>query len=757
MLRKTQICKKINGVIGNLYYYSIAISKNPLNRGFTYGSPHLLEAGTRVKVQFAKRKKAQIGYVLSESEITAENKTFKIKEISEIVDQKPLMENAYYQLLNWVRDYYLNPPGVVYDLIYKNVPEALSDKSKKRNIPKIPRNSGSKEVLVVSKKITDFPMTRISDTGMKIIQYLYFFPDQTLSEIKEGIGLKSISPIKTLLQNHILEKKQVTETSPENQKAVVELTDEQQQVVQDFFKETAKGNKKHLLYGITGSGKTEVYFDIMAEYLQKGRQTLFLLPEIALTSQIKRRIKSRFPEKKVVLYHSALTAAGKRRIVEDALKGQIDILVGTRSAMWVPLTKLGIVIVDEEHDESFMQSDGIPVYDTKKAVAKLCELKEIPFIFGSATPEIETYHKALNGDFITHQLKTRPGGLTLPEVTNIDLTKTEMIRGFLTQTVIKAIDETLSNQGQCMILTGKKGYASYVSCGLCKHIIKCPNCDVSLTYHKNSNLLKCHYCGHTVEFEHSCPACGNHSLIPRGFGSERVEDQIQLLFPDSKILRVDRDNTPRESDLIKAWERIENRQVDIIVGTRLISKGLNFPNIQLVVILNADQMLYFPDFRSTERTFSLIHQMSGRAGRGRKNARVIVQSYSPDTSSIRFAEKNDYESFFDSEINIRKAAEYPPFADLILFESKDEDKNKALERLERLADFIEESENLNNIQILGPVEAFISRISGKFRFHMLVKSKTENEEIERFKRIIKENDKYIRDISVIIDPRKTII
>jgi primosomal protein N' (replication factor Y) len=260
-----------------------------------------------------------------------------------------------------------------------------------------------------------------------------------------------------------------------------------------------------------------------------------------------------------------------------------------------------------------------------------------------------------------------------------------------------------------------------------------------------------------MPFEHSCPSCGNHSLIPRGFGSERVEDQIQLLFPDARILRVDRENAPRGSDLMRAWEKIEKREVDIIVGTRLLAKGLDFPNIQLVVILNADQMLYFPDFRSTERTFSLIHQMSGRAGRGKKNARVIVQSYSPDALPIRFAEKNDYESFFESEIQTRQQGGYPPFAKLILLESRDPDKDKALSKLTRLANFIENDETLKNLQILGPVEAFINRISGKYRYHMLIKSRTDHNEIESFKRIIKANDKYIKNISVIVDPRKAII
>jgi len=740
-----------------LYYYAIALSKNPLNRSFTYASTERLIPGTRVKVQFAKRKRPETGYVLSESFPEESDRTFEIKEISEIIDGDLLFDHSYLQLLKWVTDYYLNPPGVVYDLIYRNIPEVLSGKKIEKIRQQTDASMITREVLIIKKNIDDLPLTKLSDTGLRIIQYLYFYPDSTISDLKDELNLKSISPVKTLIQNGILALKTVYETQRSQRNQRVRLSDEQKRVVDDFLTQTAEGKRKHLLYGITGSGKTEVYFEIMEHYLERKRQILFMLPEIALTSQIIKRIRNRFQDRKIVLYHSALTQTKRKNIAEAALNGEIDILVGTRSAMWLPLKDLGFVVVDEEHDESFMQSDGIPVYDTKQAILTLCDFKEIPVLFGSATPEIESYEKAIVGEFTLHRLNSRPGGLSLPEVINIDLTRTEIIRGFLTQEVIHAIEHTLKNGGQCMILTGKKGYASYVTCSLCGHIIKCPNCDVSLTYHKSSNLLKCHYCGHTVEFEHTCPSCGNNSLIPRGFGSERVEDQIQMLFPDSRILRVDRENSPRESDLVKAWEMIEKGETDIIVGTRLISKGLNFPNIQLVIILNADQMLYFPDFRSTERTFSLIHQMSGRAGRGKENARVIVQSYSPNTSSIHFAEKNDYESFFKAEIGIRRQAGYPPFSKLILFESKDERKEKALSRLERLAEFIESQEVLKDVQILGPVEAFIGRISGKFRYHMLIRTENGNDEIEQFKSIIKKNDKYIREISIIVDPRKTIV
>jgi primosomal protein N' (replication factor Y) len=308
-----------------------------------------------------------------------------------------------------------------------------------------------------------------------------------------------------------------------------------------------------------------------------------------------------------------------------------------------------------------------------------------------------------------------------------------------------------------MILTGKKGFASYVTCGVCGYTIKCPNCDVSLTYHKGEGDLRCHYCGYSQPFVSQCPSCSNNSLVPRGFGSERVEEQLQKLFPDLRIIRIDRDIAPNTQELEKAWKIIERRQVDVVVGTRMISKGLDFPDVQLVVILNADHMLYFPDFRSTERTFSLIHQMSGRAGRARKEAKVILQSYSPDEDPIRFAEKNDFESFFNSEIKKRKLGDYPPFKRIILFESKDPDPDKSLERLKALKKSLEKQNDASLFQILGPVEAFIKKLSGKYRYHMLLKMDNDNDIISKVKDILRENDTHLSTISIIIDPIRTII
>ena len=749
-----------------MFYYQAAISNNPIRAYFTYSSEQELTSGSRVIVSFG-RKKRQLAYIINRIKKEECPEGVEIKEIDEIIDHSALLDGDYFSLLTWASDFYLSPPGKVFDLVFKTLGTSpfntsskkySSENMKKKSSANLSKSGLKKKRFVVNDSLNSLSNNRISQQGMDIIQYLLFFPDADLQEIIQSLDMKTITPLQTLIKNNILSVEHYQQKNgclADPQK--VNLSSAQKMIVTDFFKASDEGLLKHLLYGITGSGKTEVYFEIMDQLLSQEQQVLFMLPEISLTPQIIKRTKARFPGKNIAVYHSNLTKTMRRRVFSQAIQSDIDILLGTRSSIWVPLKRLGLIVVDEEHDESFMQSENKPVYDARKVVSKLSELKGIPIIFGSATPSIETYYEATTGKMQLHTLKFRPKGLKLPQISNVNLSKIPVIQGFLTNEVLKGIEETTKNDGQCMILTGKKGFASYVTCGVCGFTIKCPNCDVSLTYHKGGGDLRCHYCGYSQPFVYQCPSCSNNSLVPRGFGSERVEEQLQKLFPDLRIIRIDRDIAPNTQELEKALKIIERREVDIVVGTRMISKGLDFPDIQLVVILNADHMLYFPDFRSTERTFSLIHQMSGRAGRARKEARVILQSYSPDEDPIRFAEKNDFESFFNSEIKKRHQAQYPPFKRIILFESKDINSEKAFERLKRLKNKLAEQNDASLYQILGPVEAFIKKLSGKYRYHMLLKLDNDNDIIKKVKEILKENEQHLSAIGIIIDPIRTII
>jgi len=749
-----------------LFYYQTAISNNPLRTYFTYSSEQELSSGSRVIVNFG-RKTRQLAYIINRINKEDCPDGIDIKEIDEIIDYSALIDEDYFNILTWTSDFYLSSPGKVFDLVFKTLGNSpldtfskndSSQNTIKRYNTKLTKSSLRKKRFVVNASLKNLSNTKITQQGMDIIQYLLFYPDADLQEIIHSLDMKTITPIQTLIKNNVLSVENYQERNGSlSDPRKVNLSTAQKMIVEDFFKASNEGTLKHLLYGITGSGKTEVYFEIMEKILSQGQQILFMLPEISLTPQIIKRTKARFPGKNIAVYHSNLTKTLRRKVFSQAVHSDIDILLGTRSSIWVPLKRLGFIVVDEEHDESFMQSENKPVYDARKVVSKLSELKGIPVIFGSATPSIESYYEASTEKIHLHTLKFRPKGLKLPDISNVNLSKIPVIKGFLTNDVLKGIEETIKKDAQCMILTGKKGFASYVTCGVCGYTIKCPNCDVSLTYHKGDGDLRCHYCGYSQPFIYQCPSCSNNSLVPRGFGSERVEEQLQKLFPDLRIIRIDRDIAPNTQELEKAWKIIERREVDIVVGTRMISKGLDFPDVQLVVILNADHMLYFPDFRSTERTFSLIHQMSGRAGRARKEAKVIIQSYSPEEDPIRFAERNDYESFYNSEIQKRHQAEYPPFKRIILLESKDTDSDKAFERLEKLKERLNEQNDTALYQILGPVEAFLKKLSGKYRYHMLLKIDNDNDIIKKVKTILKQNDKYLSEISIIIDPIRTII
>jgi len=736
------------------YYYNIALSKNPLRRTFTYYSHQALERGTRVIVSFGQKKR-QIGYVVSvPEEINFDIK--KIKPVQAIIDESPLCEPFHLDLLDDVTQYYLSPPGKVYDLLFGITGEKSLEKLKSRRQRKRPVIDPKRMKITLNQSLEDLFSQRLSEQGLKIVQYLMFYKEAFLDDLIEALALKTKSPINTLEKNKIVRIHPSSMRDHATQiPARLDLTREQKGVVEKFFSKRANGELQQLLYGITGSGKTEVYFEIMEHYLENHSQIIFLLPEIGLTPQIIQRVRERFPDKKLSVYHSGLTQTERREAFYRAVHSDIDILLGTRSSVWLPLKKPGLIIVDEEHDESYMQSEVDPVYNCKKVVYKLSRMLNIPVILGSATPLVEDYYKATSGGYSLHQLKKRPKGLRLPDVEMINLNDARMVAGNFSEQVLDEIEKTLREKTQVMLLTGKKGYASYVTCTICGTVLKCPNCDVSLTYHKKSGRLKCHYCGYSRKYNHICPVCGSNAMVFRGFGSERVEQKLEGFFPSARIIRVDRENQPDHASLSNVMKIIERNEADIIVGTRLISKGLNFPNVQLAVILNADQTLFFPDFRSPERTFNLIHQMAGRAGRSKAGARVLIQTYSPEDSAIQFGIENDYEGFVKTELAEREKAVYPPFSNLILIESRDSDSEKARHQLAMMAEKLKEKDWQKTL-IMGPAEAFINRISGKFRFHLLVKTESAIE-FEQIKCIIKRENLSRRNIHVVIDPIKMIL
>ena len=502
------------------------------------------------------------------------------------------------------------------------------------------------------------------------------------------------------------------------QKFFLELTSEQKYCVEQILKN--KGFYVHLIHGVTGSGKTEVYKKLIAHTLNQKRQVLVLLPEIFLTPQIIKRFSDSFPGQTVLL-HSQITAKQKRLAWQSLLSTQKNLLVGTRSALFCPLPRLGLVIIDEEHDSSFKQEEKFRYHARDSAIVLAKELA-IPIVLGSATPDFSSYKKALSGAYRLYELKKRAFEQKLPQVTVVDLkenSKTE--RPFwLSDLLFEKMQNTLKKGQQVALFLNRRGQARALICSQCGHTRKCLNCDISLTLHRENYLL-CHYCSYLEKKPSHCPSCGKMSWLEKGLGTQGVQKLIEKSFPGFKTLRADRDSIDSKEKMEKFIEIVEKKQVQIIIGTQMLSKGLNFPSIYLVGLILADMDFHLPDFRAEERAFQTLLQMSGRAGRT-AFGEVVLQTFNPNHSSIFFAKQHDYRGFFYEGIKSRKKWFYPPFSRLCLFriDSLKEKQGRSFAK-----DIAQKAIDLSaqGINILGPSPAPLMKIKNRYRFQILIKGK----------------------------------
>jgi primosomal protein N' (replication factor Y) len=505
----------------------------------------------------------------------------------------------------------------------------------------------------------------------------------------------------------------------------------------DSIKENWKEKDVVLLHGVTGSGKTEIYVKLMEEALAEGKQVLYLLPEIALTTQIIGRLKRYFGQK-IGVYHSRFNQNERVEIwqkVAQGSTGQYDIILGARSSVFLPFSNLGLIIVDEEHENSFKQFDPSPRYNARDTSVVLANLHKCKVLLGSATPAIESYHNATTGKYGLTTLSKRFGGLQLPEVQCADIRKElkeKTMKSNFTSFLLLEMEETLKNGGQIILFQNRRGYAPMWQCHLCGHVPECTRCDVSLTYHKHSHQLKCHYCGYSKTPSRKCDACGSNELKMLGFGTEKIEEELAELLPDRKIARMDLDTTRSKHSYQQIINDFEQGDIDILVGTQMVTKGLDFDNVSLVGILNADQMLKFPDFRSSERSYQLMAQVSGRAGRKKKRGKVIIQTYTPDHWVIQKVMHNLYNELFDHEILERKNYLYPPFYRLLEITIKHKDPNLVVHASQTFA--VALKEKLGS-RVLGPEAPYVSRINNWYIRQVLVKMERETAP-SAFKKIV---------------------
>jgi primosomal protein N' (replication factor Y) len=485
-------------------------------------------------------------------------------------------------------------------------------------------------------------------------------------------------------------------------------------------------HKPVLLHGVTSSGKTEIYIRLMQECISRGEQSLYLLPEIALTTQIINRLRLHFGDR-LLVYHSRYAPKDRAevymRMVRDGEGGKYKypIIIGARSAVFLPLKNPGLIIVDEEHDSSYKQTDPAPRYNARDTAVVNAAMYGCRLILGSATPSLESYGNALGGKYSLVELHSRFGGIKMPEIELVDLKdayKKKKVKSFFSLELLEAIGSSLDSKEQVILFQNRRGFAPMMECGKCSWSPRCVNCDVSLTYHKHTGQNKCHYCGYSISPPKKCAACGDVDIKMRGMGTERIEDEISIFFPEAKVARLDLDTGSSRSGYLKIIHGFETGEIDILVGTQMVTKGLDFDNVGLVGVLNADNLLGYPDFRSAERSFQLLSQVAGRAGRRFKRGRVVVQTFDPSHPVLGFVVNHDYKGFYDYELKERAQFQYPPLHRLIRFKLR----HKDLKQLNRLAEYY--TRDLRNVfgnRLLGPAVPAVSRVRNYHIMLLLLK------------------------------------
>ncbi len=512
--------------------------------------------------------------------------------------------------------------------------------------------------------------------------------------------------------------------------ADIQLTEAQQQAFKEIH-EGFEASQPVLLHGVTSSGKTAIYIKLIQEALDEGKQVLYLLPEIALTAQIINRLKQYFGDK-LGVYHSRYGANERVEVwqqVNDFAKSQSpqrQVIIGSRSAIFLPYSNLGLIIVDEEHDSSFKQVDPAPRYNARDAAIVLGAIHKANVLLGSATPSYESYYNALNGRFKLVELMQRYGGVEMPEIILSDMRverRRKTIQADFGSVLLDAVKETLADRHQAILFQNRRGFSLRVECDDCHYVPQCINCDVSLIYHKQQNVLRCHYCGYTASVPAECPSCHSTNLKMHGFGTEKVEEDLKILLPEAKVARLDLDTTKSKTDYQSILEAFQEKDTDVLVGTQMVTKGLDFDAVKVVGILNADNMLSFPDFRAHERSFQLMAQVAGRAGRKGKQGRVIIQTYEPGHPVLQDVLRNDFKGLYGKQMATRQQFGYPPFYRLVMIRLKHKDFRKLNPAAAELSSLLRP---IFKQDLLGPEYPMVSRVKNLYIKQMLVKFNREH-------------------------------
>ena len=639
----------------------------------------------------------------------------RAKKISKILDTTPIFDIDYLKFLEWTADYYFCS---IQNVIECAVPMKFLNGIQKELTEKLIEfktfDNASKRQVEILEKLKTTGKTRLIDfeKSAKTTR-------ATLNKL-EALGCVEITQEQVFRNPIDIFKQQNLEPFPP-------LLDEQKTVYEEIEKRLGS-HSSILLHGVTSSGKTEVYFKAIQKVLEQGKNVLFLAPEIALASVLTQRLARRFGTDKTAIWHSSISDGEKFDVWQKIKNNEIRILAGARSAVFAPLKNIGLIIIDEEHESAYKQTMPAPRYDARKVAQKLAELNNCPLLSGSATPDINTYYYAKNSGNLL-EMKKRYNDYPMAKVRVVDM-REEHFRanhGVFSRSLKTAIEKNLRDKKQTIILMNRRGFSTYTQCLACGEVIQCPKCAIPLIFHSQTQTLKCHYCEHEEPLVTQCPKCGSDALQNCGTGVQKVELIAQKLFPDCNIVRLDSDSLARKNEHIRILEDFRNGKIDILIGTQMLAKGLDNPNVTLVGVINADNGFNLPDFRSCERGFQLLTQVAGRAGRGDNPGEVYFQTYNPDFFGLETAKQQDYKSFYNTEIEAREDFDYPPFSQIIrvILSSKNQFRaeRSAQEIAMRLNDIVDKRQLTEPVAVLGPNPCVIERLQEYYRFQILIKNK----------------------------------
>lgn len=686
----------------------VELSNKNIDKTFDYLVPELLEPkikiGIRVTVPFAHQTLE--GFVLDISKNC--DTDYELKEIIDVVDTDIILNEELLALGNYISDTTLSTLISAYQAM---LPKALKAKNGVIVSKKL-------EHYLILGKYMDIPY---NEKQQEIITQI----KEKERILKREANCISSSSVKTLLKKGII--KEIEEEvyrlyHESNIKEKYPLTSLQQQAVETVLSKK-NTDTTFLIHGVTGSGKTEVYMEIIERLLQDGKESIVLVPEISLTEQIVSRFKNRFTDD-IAILHSRLSEGEKYDEWRKIARGEVKIVIGARSAIFAPLQNIGVIIIDEEHTDSYKQDSCNPKYHALDVAKWRSKYHQCPVVLGSATPTLETYARAKKKVYELIELRERVNHKELPKIQIVDMNQEVKKKvGSFSNPLIECMKESFSRGEQVLLLLNRRGYSSFVSCKNCGYTEKCPNCDITLTYHKSSNTLRCHYCGYGTKLTKVCPKCHEEAITTLGIGTEKIEEELGRLFPNQKVIRMDFDTTSKKGSHEKIIKSFSNREYDILLGTQMIAKGLDFPNVTLVGVINADTSLNIPDFRSSETTFQLLCQVAGRSGRGDKFGKVVIQTFNPAHYAIQYAKNHNYEGFYEQEMSIRHQLGYSPYYYLTVLRVLSKDYEEAKKISNQIGGYLKK--NLSNTTILGPSVANVFKVNNVYRFQIVLKYKKE--------------------------------